>query len=149
MSLDLNSPATNSFLTGLQAYLAYLKTVCPQTVNFKADFFTGPVSAPTVSGGPAGPLMGTDALNPKSSVSISTSAPNGPTGLNGQLAGMNSFSYVDGQYYRTSVKIVGVDAAGQPVNCGFNAQECQVDDTFGFIFATTARMKAGTTLYTD
>jgi hypothetical protein len=122
-----------------------LKTVCPLTVNFKADFFTGPVAAPTTPGGPAGALAGTDATVPKSSVIVNSALTT--ASLNAALTGMNTLSHIDGQYYRISVKIVGVDAAGQPVNCGFNAKDCQTDDTFGFIFATTGRMKSGP--YTD
>jgi hypothetical protein len=153
MSLDTTSPATNSFVTGLNAYFTYLKTVCPQTVGFKAEFFTGPVAAPTTVGGAAGPLTGPNALTPKSSITV-TSPQTSPLtigALNNALSasGMNSLPYINGQYHRTSVKIVGINAVGEPVNCGFNAQECQVDDTFGFIFATTERRSDGSTPYTD
>ena len=44
--LDTASATTASFVNGLQAYLTYLRTLCPQTVGLKADFFRGPVTAP-------------------------------------------------------------------------------------------------------
>lgn len=140
MPLDTSGPATTSFVTGLNAYLAYLHLVCPQTVKLKAEFFTGPVAAP-VGSGPAGPLVGTDLTVPKSSVVFSSlTVPVLNTALN---AGMNNFVHTNGVWYRIAVKITGTNANGQTVDCGFNAKECAIDDTFGFVFNTSARMADG------
>lgn len=140
MPLDTSSAATTSFVTGLNAYLAYLHVVCPQTVKLKAEFFTGPVAAP-VGSGPAGPLVGTDLTVPKSSVVFSALT---VPALNTALTpGMNNFVHTNGVWYRIAVKITGTNANGQTVVCGFNAQECAIDDTFGFVFSTSAKMAAG------
>lgn len=137
MPLDTTSAATSSFVNGLKSYLAYLQTICPQTAGLKADFFTGPVTAPTTVGGPAGSLSGTDASTPKSSAVINGSS--NISTLNSSLTGMNTYSHNNNQYYRIVVKITGVTPAGQPVNCGFNAQECAIGDTFGFVYSPTAK----------
>jgi hypothetical protein len=147
--LDTASAATSSFVTGLQAYLAYLQFVCPQVAGLKADFFTGPV-APAVGTGPAGPLVGTDLSIPKSSLLINsgTTVPALNSALSGS-GGMNLYIHNDSQYYRISVKITGVNTQGNPVSCGFNAGECALDDTFGFVYSTSARMARGMNPVTD
>lgn len=142
-----NAATTSSFVTGLNAYLAYLHVVCPQTVKLKVDFFTGQVAAPTTSGGAAGPLTGTDLTTPKSTAWVSPTLT--VSGLNTALnAGMNNYVHTNGAWYRISVKITGTNANGQTVDCGFNAQECAIDDTFGFIYNTAGKMAAGTS-YTN
>ena len=137
--LDTASATTASFVTGLNAYLTYLKSVCPQTVKLKAEFFTGPVTAPPPLplGSPAGPLLGLDAAIPKSSVIFSSLTIAGLNAALNGLGGMNLYPHNNGQHYRIAVKITGVNAAGAPVNCGFNAIECARDDTFGFMYSTT------------
>jgi hypothetical protein len=138
--LDTTSAATTSFVTGLNAYLAYLHVVCPQTVKLKAEFFTGPVAAP-VGIGPAGPLVGSDLTVPKSSVVFSAlTVPALNTALN---AGMNNFVHTNGVWYRIAVRITGINAIGQTVDCGFNAPECAIDDTFGFAYFAAGKMAAG------
>ena len=140
--LDTTSAATTSFVTGLNAYLAYLHVVCPRTVTLKAEFFTGPVAVP-VGSGPAGPLVGTDLTVPKSSVVFSAlTVPALNTAL---TTGMNNFVHSNGVWYRIAVKITGIGANGRPVDCGFNAPECAMDDTFGFAYftSTMAKMAAG------
>lgn len=137
-----STATTSSFVAGLNAYLAYLHVVCPQTVKLKVEFFTGPVTAP-VGSGPAGPLTGLDLSTPKStawvSPTLTVSALN--TALN---AGMNTYVHTNGLWYRISVKITGTNASGQTVDCGFNAPECAIDDTFGFIYNTAGKMAPGT-----
>lgn len=147
MALDLAGPpaTTNSFFNGLQAYLAYLKTLCPQTVGLKADFFRGAVTAPppTPPNSPAGQLVGGDASIPKSTytfISPGSTLPLFNTALN---AGMNNFAYSNNQWYRIRVRITGVNAKGQPVNCGFDANACARDDTFAFVYGT-GRMSGST-----
>ena len=142
--LDTSTAATtSSFVAGLNAYLAYLHVVCPQTVKLKVDFFTGQVTAPTTSGGPAGPLTGADLTVPKSTAWVSPTLT--VSGLNTALnAGMNNYVHTNGVWYRIAVKITGTNASGQTVNCGFNAQECAIDDTFGFVYNTAGKMAAGT-----
>jgi hypothetical protein len=61
---------------------------------------------------------------------------------------MNTYVHTNGAWYRISVKITGTNASGQTVDCGFNAQECAIDDTFGFIYNTAGKMAAGTS-YTN
>lgn len=146
MALDLAGPpaTTNAFVNGLRAYLTYLQFLCPQTVGLKAEFFRGAVTAPppTPPNSPAGPLVGADATTPMSSYTIvggSTQAL-----LNTALTvGMNNFAYSNNQWYRIRVRITGVNAQGQPVNCGFNAIECARDDTFAFVYGT-GRMSGST-----
>jgi hypothetical protein len=138
--LDTNSAATTSFVTGVNAYLAYLHIVCPQTVKLKVEFFTGPVAAP-VGNGPAGPLTGTDLTTPKSTAwvnpTLTVSGLN--TALNAGTPGMNLYAHTNGVWYRIAVKITGIGANGRPVDCGFNAPECATDDTFGFAYFTSSR----------
>jgi hypothetical protein len=142
--LDTSSAATtSSFVAGLNAYLAYLHVVCPQTVKLKVEFFTGQVAAPTTTGGPAGPLTGTDFSTPKSTAWVSP--PLTVPALNTALsAGMNTYVHTNGAWYRISVKITGTNAAGQTVDCGFNAPECASGDTFSFIYNTAGKMAPGT-----
>jgi len=141
--LDTSTAATtSSFVAGLNAYLAYLHVVCPQTVKLKVEFFTGPVAAP-VGSGPAGPLTGLDLSTPKSTAWVSPTLT--VSALNTALTpGMNGYSHTNGLWYRISVKITGTNASGQTVDCGFNAQECAIDDTFGFIYNTAGKMAPGT-----
>jgi hypothetical protein len=151
MPLDTSVGATTtSFVNGLNAYFTYLHFVCPQTNKLKVEFFTGPVSAPTTPGGPAGPLGAT--LLP--AATITTPAPAMTIALlnNALSAGpnnMNNWPRLNGQYYRISVQITGVDAQGQPVNCGFNAKECALDDTFGFVFNVAGSPKKGSKFTTE
>jgi hypothetical protein len=138
--LDTSSATTASFVNGLNAYLAYLHVVCPQTAKLKVEFFTGPVGPP-VGSGPAGQLTGTDATIPKSTAWVPTLT---VSGLNTALnAGMNNYVHTNGVWYRIAVRITGTNANGQTVNCGFNAPECAIDDTFAFTYNTAGKMAAG------
>jgi hypothetical protein len=132
-SLQVGSPAALSFVNGLNAYLSYLKFICPQTTNLKAEFFTGPVTAPTTVGGPAGLLTLT--------TPIATYTTGGNLAVS--LAPLSTLSRNQGQYYRTSVKVTGVNSAGATVNCGFDATACALDDTYAFMHNSTAKMAPG------
>jgi len=139
MVLDLVPPSTTtSFFNGLKAYLTLLNFLCPKTVGLKAEFFSGPVTAPPAIplGSPAGPLVPADATIPKSSYTIDSFST--VAALNTALTpGMNNFAYSNNQWYRIAVRITGVNAQGQPVNCGFDAKACAMDDTFGFAWPTS------------
>ena len=132
-SLQAGSPAALSFVNGLNAYLSYLKFICPQITNLKAEFFTGPVTAPTTPGSPAGPLALT--------TPVATYTTGGNLAV--ALAPLSNLSRNQGQYYRTSVKITGINAAGAAVNCGFDAKACALDDTYAFMHNSTAKMAPG------
>ena len=122
--LDTTSAATASFVNGLNAYLAYLQVVCPRTVTLRADFFTGQVTAPTTTNGPAGPLTGTDLTVPKSTVPVNGTLT--VSGLNAQLTTMNNYSHTNGLWYRISVRITGIGANGDPWIAGSMRQSVQV-----------------------
>lgn len=145
-----NAPATLNFVNGLASYLAYLKFVCPQIVGLRAEFFTGQVAAPVSPGSPgptgnAGPLSGAQlAATPANTYTSNVWGVGVISPLNNQLnSGFNNAPRVPGLYYRTSVKITGVNASGVAVNCGFDAIECAKGDSYGFIHSSTAGMKVG------
>ena len=145
-----NAPATVNFVNGLASYLAYLKFVCPQIVGLRAEFFTGQVAAPLSPGSPgptgnAGPLSGAQlAASPANTYTSNVWGVGVVSALNNQLnPGFNNAPRVPGLYYRTSVKITGVNASGVAVNCGFDAIECAKGDSYGFVHSSTAGMKVG------
>ena len=143
-----NAPATLNFVNGLASYLAYLKFVCPQIVGLRAEFFTGQVAAPVSPGSPgptgyAGPLSGAQlAATPANTYTSNVWGVGVVSALDTQLnSGFNNAPRVPGLYYRTSVKITGVNASGVAVNCGFDAIECAKGDSYGFVHSSTAGMK--------
>ena len=142
-SLKPTSVGTTSFLNGLAAYLSYLKFVCPQIANLKAEFFTGPVSAPVNPldpSSPAGPLSPL-VLSGLPTAIYNTSMGPSNSALNTALMALNTLSRTQGQYYRTWIKITGVNAAGATVACGFDAQTCGKDDTYAFMHHSPQAMR--------
>ena len=61
--------------------------------------------------------------------------------LNTALMALNTLSRTQGQYYRTWIKITGVNAAGATVACGFDAQTCGKDDTYAFMHHSPQAMR--------
>jgi len=139
--LNTSATETASFVAGMNAYLPLVKYLCPQTVALKVEFLRGPVALPSTAGGPVGPL---------SSPTVSVAIWNGPktaTWLNGQLnlpsgVNVNGVSIPANQAVRTTVRITGIDANGNTVNCGFDAAKCAEGDTFGW-FPTSTNIVMG------
>lgn len=134
--LNINATATQSFVDGMNAYWPLIKYLCPQTVALKVEFLRAGVSAPTVLNGPVGPLPS----NPTVSVVTWNSASMSVNSFNAQLVQINNLALNTNQASRTTVRITGIGANGQPVNCGFDAAACQQGDTFGYMPITTAKV---------
>lgn len=142
--LDINAPATLNFVNGMNAYFALVRYLCPQTVALKVEFFRAGVLSPTTLGGPVGPLP---SMGPTATVLWSSSTMLAAT-LSGPLLPVSNLTLNTNQSSRTTVKITGVNANGQPVNCGFDATKCQEGDTFGFTPSISSKLAAGASPYT-
>jgi hypothetical protein len=123
MVLNPSSPAYTNFVNGYQAYLTLLKFVCPSVVALKVTFT--PHTAASIGG------AFTSNLPTPFSVNVSSS---------GAVAGAGfGFQFQPNTIYGISAETVGVNAQGQPVNCGFD-KACNVGDRFTYSWSIGNRV---------
>ena len=131
MGAYLPATVTNraSFLAGYNAYLAYLKLICPTVAGLKVTFTLGTATA---SGSSINaPILGTSTF-----VVTSPSAPLTVPPM--FLSSLNNNSW-----YGIYANTVAVNALGQTVNCGFDAKSCDLTDRFTFNYQTGAKIAGG------
>ncbi len=132
-----SNPATINFVNGYVAYLALLKFLCP-TVDHLQVTFT-PRTAAAIGGAWTGPspAAGYTAFT----VNI------GSSGLIGSPSPLSQFGPTafppSPTVYGVQASSIGVDAAGQPVICGFDSEVCRLTTRFTWIYNVGARTVAG------
>ena len=118
-----------SFLAGYNAYLAYLKLICPTVAGLSVTFTLGTA---TMSGGFITPIPG----------ATSTFVVTGPSNPL-TVPPMFSNALNNNSWYGIYANTVAVNALGQTVNCGFDAKSCDRDDRFTFNYQTGGKIAGG------
>lgn len=119
-----SGPEHTSFVQGYQAYLALLKFTCPKVDRLNVQF-----TLHTASG-----IGGTLSATPLSTFTVSF-----PSGT--VTPSMPQFAHIlqTNQVYGIQATTVGVDARGNPVDCGFEKQ-CNAGDRFTFAWSVGSRL---------
>jgi hypothetical protein len=137
MVFSQTNPATISFINGYVAYLNLLKFLCP-TVDHLEVTFT-PRTAAAIGGAFTGPSPATG--HNAFTISINSSGLVSSPALSSQF-GPTAFP-PSATVYGIQASTVGVNAAGQPVNCGFDSEVCRRTTRFTWVYNVGARMRPG------
>jgi hypothetical protein len=122
-ALDVAGPAFTNFVAGQQAYLGFLKFVCPAVDKLSITFT--PKTANVLSG----PWTGSPAGLSPFTIYIPVSGP--ATGTGGNFGGL----FTPGPtVYGIQAEINGVTASNGPVNCGFDVKSCSATDRFTWVY---------------
>jgi hypothetical protein len=121
------SAATN-FQNGYNAYLNYLKFVCPNVTKLRVTF---QLNTTTGAGGPLTPIPG----------AVATATFNGGTPI---YAPSSFFTQAlnNNAWYGINAVTEGLDANNQPASCGFSGR-CNSDDRFTFQFQIGNKSTSG------
>jgi hypothetical protein len=114
--------AATSFQNGYNAYLNYLKFICPNVSGLQVNFS---LNTTTGAGGPLTPIPGATA----------TAVFNGST--SSYVPSNNFFAQPlnNNAWYGISATTTAIGPNGKPVTCGFDSKVCQQDDRFTFQFS--------------
>ena len=130
-------PQYTNLANGYNAYLALLKFMCPNVVALKVTWSLHNSTAV----GAAGVLS--PAFPGGLGFATSTFTGSGVPGVVQGSPALSSFIAQPGAAYGIAAHTVGVDAAGNPVKCGFDAQNCDQGDRFTFQWSIGGRQVGG------